>query len=210
MTARVGLLAACARGSAAVEFALLAPFVMVFGTLGYAGVVLHAGAVSLETGAAAAARWAILGTDAADDGGCRSPVATRTGMIRCIVERHVCPASGSFCYWDSTWLAEGDDKVVSPLRLEMRSFADARNVGRAEPFTDTNANGRRDAGENYVDVNGNGTWDAETWTVAEGGSGEHVVYTLTMAQRVIHPLLTPVMGERLIHEVRMVVRNEPF
>lgn len=210
MTALLGRLAGCARGSAAVEFALLAPFVMVFGTLGYAGVMLHAGAVSLETGAAAAARWAIIGADAADDGGCRGAVATRTAMIRCIVERHVCPADGTYCYWDATWLVEGDDDVIAPLRLEMRSFADARNVGRAEPFTDTNANGMREAGESYVDVNGNGSWDAQTWAVAEGGSGEHVVYTLSMAQRVMHPLLIPVMGERLIHEVRMVVRNEPF
>lgn len=197
-------------GSAAVEFAIIAPFLMVFGTLGYAGVVLHAGAVSLETGAAAAARWAILGVDPVDPGTCRASVTTRTDMIRCIVERHVCPTSSTFCYWDTSWLAEGDDGVIAPLRLEMRTFADARNVGRAEPFTDTNNNGQRDNGESYVDVNGNGIWDTNTWAVSEGGSGEHVVYTLTMAQKVLHPLLMPVMGTRLLHEARLVVRNEPF
>ena len=59
-------------------------------------------------------------------------------------------------------------------------------------------------------VNGNGRWDAATWSVDVGGSGDHVVYTLSMAQRVLHPLLRPVMGERVVHEARVVVRNEPF
>ena len=134
-------------GAMAVEFALLAPFVLVLATLGYAGVVLHAGSVSLETGAAAAARWAIIGADPTDPGTCRDAVATRTDMIRCIVERHVCPLGGGFCYWDADWLAEGDDGEISPLRLEMRTFADARNVGRSEPFTDANGNGVFDGKE---------------------------------------------------------------
>lgn len=198
------------RGAAAVEFALLAPFVMVLATLGYAGVVLHAGSVSLETGAAAAARWAIVGAAPVDPGHCRGTVETRVEMIRCIVERHVCPLDGGFCYWDPDWLAEGDDETLSPLRLQMRTFADARNVGRSEPFTDKNGNGVFDKGEKWVDVNGNGQWDADTWTAAEGGSGDHVVYILSMGQRVTHPMLTPLMGERLIREARVVVRNEPF
>jgi hypothetical protein len=197
-------------GMASVEFAILAPIALLLVTLGYAGVSLHAGAVSLEMGAAAAARWAVLGEAPADPGDCRVTPDTRPAMIRCAVERHVCPPGGGFCYWDAGWRVTGDDGVISPLRVEMRSFADARNVGRSEPYTDRNGNGVYDSGDLYVDVNENGRWDAQTWTATLGGSGEHVVFTLTMAQRVAHPLLVPVLGERLIHEARVVVRNEPW
>lgn len=197
-------------GLATVEFAILAPVALLLTTLGYAGVVLHAGAVSLEMGAAEAARWSVLGAAAADPGDCRVQPDTRPAMIRCAIERHVCPPGGGFCYWDSGWQAASDDGVISPLRLEFHSFADARNVGRAEPFTDANGNGVFDKGERYVDVNGNGAWDAQTWNATLGGSGEHVVFTVTMAQRVGHPLLVPLMGERLMHEARLVVRNEPY
>jgi hypothetical protein len=41
--------------------AIIAPAIVVLATVGYAGATLHAGAIALETGAAAAARWAILG-----------------------------------------------------------------------------------------------------------------------------------------------------
>jgi hypothetical protein len=37
-----------------------------------------------------------------------------------------------------------------------------------------------------------------------------VVYRVAFAQRVSHPLLTPVMGARVIREAQVVVRNEPF
>jgi hypothetical protein len=43
-----------------------------------------------------------------------------------------------------------------------------------------------------------------------GGSGDHVVYRVAFAQAVVHPLLRPVLGARLIREAQVVVRNEPF
>ena len=195
-------------GLAAIEFAILAPVTLLLTTLGYAGVALHAGAVSLEMGATAAARWAVLGAMPPDAADCRLPPDTRTAMTCCTVEQHACPPAGGFCYWDSDWQATGDDGVTGPLRIEIRSFADARNAGRSEPFTDANDNGAFDAGEQYVDVNANGAWDADMWQATLGGSGDHVVFTLSMAQRVVHPLLVPVLGARLIHEARVVVRNE--
>jgi hypothetical protein len=173
MTAR-GLsgLAADRSGLAAVEFAILAPFVVALATVGFAGVMLHAGAVSLEMGA---------------------------------------PAGGGFCYWSADWLAEGDDGVMSPLRIEMRAYVDPRNIGRPEPFIDTPPyNGVYNAGEVFTDVNGNGVWDADMGRAEPGGSGDHVVFRLTMAQAVRHPLLTPIFGARLLHQAQIVVRNEPF
>jgi Flp pilus assembly protein TadG len=190
-------------GTAALEFAMVAPAFAVLATVGYAGVVLHAGALSLETGVAAAARWAIVGETPKD--------STRQAEIRRIVTEHVCPDTGEFCYWTTDWLATGDDGVTSPLRILMRAYVDPRNLGRPEPFTDKAPfDGTWTAGEVFTDVNGNGTWDPDMGAATPGGSGDHVVYRVAFAQRVSHPLLTPVMGSLLIREAQVVVRNEPF
>jgi Flp pilus assembly pilin Flp len=190
-------------GTAAVEFALLAPAIATLATVGYAGVVLHAGALSLETGVAAAARWAIVGETPAG--------STRQAEIRRIVTEHVCPPDGGFCYWTTDWIATGDDGVTSPLRILMKAYVDPRNIGRPEPFTDKAPfDGKWSAGEAFVDVNGNGSWDPDMGAATPGGSGDHVIYRVAFAQRVSHPLLTPLMGAQTLREAQVVVRNEPF
>lgn len=203
MTRRRPALAADRSGAVAVEFAILAPIAVTLATVGFGMVTLHAGAVSLEMGAAAAARASIVGAIPAG--------TTRPEEIRRIVTEHVCPPGGGFCYWDSGWRAESDDGSLSPLRIEMRAYVDPRNIGRPEPFTDASPfNGVYDLGETFDDVNGNGVWDADMGRAEPGGSGDHVVFRLTMAQVVRHPMLTPIFGARLLHQAQIVVRNEPF
>ncbi len=189
-------------GAASVEFAIIAPAIVVLATVGYAGATLHAGAIALETGAAAAARWAILGETPAG--------STRPAEIRRIVTDHVCPPAGGFCYWSSDWTTLDEEGIASPLRVEMSAHVDPRNLGRPEPFADANGNGRFDAGETFQDVNGNGRWDADMGRSDPGGSGDLVVYRLAFAQRVTHPLLAPALGSLHVHRAQVVVRNEPF
>lgn len=190
-------------GLASIEFAILAPIVVVMATVGYALSMLQAGAASLEMGAAAAARKSIIGD--VPQG------SSRSAEIRRIVTEHVCPPGGKFCYWSPSWLAESDDGEIAPLRIEMRAYIDPRNIGRPEPFSDTApANGVFDPGEDYDDINGNGQWDADMGISAPGGSGDYVVFRLTMAQDVRHPLLVPVLGQRMLRHAQIVVRNEPF
>ena len=200
---RLRALAADRSASVAVEFAILAPIAVTLATVGFSGVMLHAGAVSLEMGAAAAARASIIGVT--------PPGRTRPEEIRRIVTEHVCPPGEGFCYWDSGWMAESDDGALSPLRIEARAYVDPRNIGRPEPFVDKKPyNGVYDLGETFTDVNGNGVWDTDMGRAEPGGSGDHVVFRLTMAQAVRHPMLTPIFGERLLHQAQIVVRNEPF
>jgi len=196
-------LAACRRGVAAVEFALIAPIVVGTVTLGAQALALHAGAVALEAGAAAAARRAALGETLAGE--------TRETAIRRIVTAHVCPMAGGVCHWSTRWTTESFDGVTSPLKIEARAYRDPRNIGLPEPFVDLPPfNGRRDAGETYVDVNGNGRWDADMGLAQLGGAGDYVVYTLTIAQEVRHPLLWPAMGKLHFRTAELVVRNEPY
>lgn len=190
-------------GSAAVEFAIAAPTIVVAAATATGALFLHAGGVSLETGVAAAARGVVTG--ARPDG------EDRAAAVRRIVTNHVCPSGGGFCFWDPSWISESDDGVVSPLRVTTRAYVDPRNIGRPEPFTDAAPeNGVYDAGEAFLDVNENGVWDADMGRAEPGGGGDYVVFSVAMAQAVDNPLLRAVVGAQLIREARLVVRNEPF
>ena len=57
-----------------------------------------------------------------------------------------------------------------------------------EPFTDTNGNGVRDAGECFSDVNGNGTWDADPGRAGQGGAGAVTLYTMTASYPRVFPV----------------------
>ncbi len=58
---------------------------------------------------------------------------------------------------------------VDPTNNDTATRTQAGNGAGFEPFTDTNGNGTRDAGEAFVDLNENGVWDsniATTWVKA--------------------------------------------
>jgi hypothetical protein len=192
------------RGIVAIEFALVAPLVLLMFTGTYSMLMIHLGGVALEGGTAAAARATITGN---------LPTAgTREDTIREIITWHVCPYSlgeGTVCYWaEKDSLADGD--VSDPLIVETLAYVDPRNIGRPEPFTDTNANGEWDASETFTDVNGNGQWDRDMGTASAGGAGDHVLYDVHMRQAVNHPLLVPIFGRTVTHRAQLVVRNEPY
>jgi hypothetical protein len=89
------------------------------------------------------------------------------------------------------------------------SFAD---VGKPEPFTDSNSNGSYDAGEPYTDVNGNGQWDADMGEAGLGGPGAIVVYQISADWTLLTPLLVPFMGTdgKMRLSASVAVRNEPY
>lgn len=193
-------------GIVAIEFAMLAPVMLVTMTMGYSALILHSGAVALETGTTAAARHAVIGVEAAPGG--------RNAAVRDIVTRHVCPLSvtgSGGCWWSGSSLSESDDGAVSPLGIRMRAYVDPRNLGRPEPFSDVAPeNGVFDPGESYTDVNNNGQWDGDMGRAEAGGSGDYVVYEISMPQDVGNPLLFPLLGRVVVHHAELVVRNEPY
>lgn len=193
-------------GIVAIEFAMTAPVLLVMMTMGYSALILHSGGVALETAATAAARHAIVGIEAQPGG--------RNAEVRDIITRHVCPlavtGSGS-CWWSESTLSESDDGAVSPLGIKMRAYVDPRSFGRPEPYSDVApANGAHDPGEPFTDVNANGQWDSDMGRADAGGSGDYVVYEITMPQDVGNPLLFPLLGTVIFHHAELVVRNEPF
>ena len=191
------------RGMSTVEFAVAAPAVMLFATVAVAALFLHAGSVSLDMGAAAAARAVSVG---ALDGG-----EERIDAVRRIVTDHVCPDDGNFCHWSRGWSSESDDGETGPLRIRTMAYVDPRNLGRPEPFVDLDPfNGVYDAGEVYTDVNANGAWDADMGASSLGGSGDYVIFEISMgagrapsaadagAGRARHPLCAARRAQRAV------------
>ncbi|MBU6266022.1 MAG: pilus assembly protein [Sphingomonadales bacterium] len=69
------------------------------------------------------------------------------------------------------------------VSLTRTTYADFSDIGRAEKFTDSNANGTCDRGEPYTDENGNGHWDADIGVTGNGTADSVVVYKATAQYR---------------------------
>ncbi|MFC7052735.1 TadE family protein [Hansschlegelia quercus] len=171
----------------AVEFALIAPVLMFF-IMGICEMGLMAGAQNILDGAAFAA-------SRAGKTGYVATSKTQQQMITAAVTKIV----GSYL---------NPSKIV----VTSLSYSDFSNVGQPEPYTDTNKNGKRDAGESFIDVNGNGAWDSDQGKSGYGAAGEIVLYTLTYNWSLFTPMMSKLVGSGGIVplKARVVVRNEPY
>lgn len=177
------------RGTALVEFALVAPplFLLVVGMFEVAMLMFID--VSVEGGLKEAARWGITGQQSTD------PALTREEQIVKIIE------ANTFGLVDLT------DADVSIMVYD--SFSD---VGKPEPWTDSPPyNGIHDAGEPYDDVNGDGEYSEDQGIAGAGSFGDVVEYTVHYTWGMMTPLIGRLMGtDGVIHlSASVVVQNEP-
>lgn len=91
-----------------------------------------------------------------------------------------------------------------------RSFSDYSKIA-PEPFKDDNSNGLRDAGECYADVNDNNQWDANPGKTGVGGAKDSVVYTMIIRYPRVFPL-AGLIGWTPTQEISAVtiLKNQPF
>jgi len=120
---------------------------------------------------------------------------------------------------NATQSTQIDQKVIDAVKAiaPRATFASTREnydnyseVG-PEPFTDTNHNGIRDAGECYSDVNGNAQWDADPGMAGQGGANDVTVYTMT----VTYPRLFPfawLIGWSASQTIKAttILKNQPY
>lgn len=184
---RPGRLVRCCRGVALTEFALSAPilFLAVMGVIELAMMMFVT--TLMEGGLREAARFGITGYT--------PPGVTREDRIREIVAEHM--------------VGLIDASAITITQLIYPSFSD---VGKPEPFGDTNGNGSYDAGEPYTDVNGNGQWDADMGAAGIGGPGDIVLYTVKADWSTLTPYMAPLFGADggVPLKASVVVRNEPY
>jgi Flp pilus assembly pilin Flp len=172
------------RGATLTEFALVAP-VMLLMLMGLFDLCYQSYAQSILNGAVqAAARRATLEGNSS---------TTTTAALDAAVVSQVRVIARNL-RWDSD-------------RKSYASFGDIR----AEPFSDTNANGRYDLGECFSDANGNGVWDSDPGVTGQGGANDVTLYTINIT----YPRLFPLYGlmgaspEQTI-TARTLLKNQPY
>lgn len=97
------------------------------------------------------------------------------------------------------------------LNFSRLNYRDFSGVGRQEPFTDSNGNGVRNAGECYTDMNNNSTWDADQGGSGQGGAGDVVLYRVSLTFDRLFPLWK-MLGEQQSETITIstVLRNQPY
>lgn len=172
------------RGSPAVEFAIVAPVIILIFVAVFELGMLEICRNALEVAAREASRMGITGAVPAG-------FKTREAAIEATVQTIAGP------YFSAGSLVVTTDVFKSYSTIY------------PEPWTDTNHNGTWDAGEAYVDVNANGHWDANPAASGAGGSGDVVRYTITARRPFMTPIWHSLMGgSDAEFQVQILVRNE--
>lgn len=170
------------RGATLVEFAIVCP-VMLLLMMGLGDMLYQIYAQAVLNGAVQKAA-----RDSGIEGGAAN-TATIDGQVSSIVGKVV---------GNATFVA---------TRKSYDSFSEVA----PEPFTDTNGNGIRDAGECFTDENGNGTWDADPGLAGQGGAGAVTLYTVTATYPHIFPVgrLLGWTGSQVI-SASTLLKNQPY
>ncbi len=102
--------------------------------------------------------------------------------------------------------------VIDQTNIETLVYPNFTSIGEPEPYTDTNGNGVHDAGEPFTDINCNSQWDPDMGKAGLGHGGEVVLYSINYELELMTGLLAPLMGKdgKFPLAASVVVRNEPF
>lgn len=97
------------------------------------------------------------------------------------------------------------------IELRRRNFASFAHIVQPEQFTDTNGNGKCDAGEPFEDLNGNAIWDRDRGRDGLGGARDAVVLIATATYERLLPMPGEGgLGRTVTLEGKTVLRNQPF
>ena len=97
-------------------------------------------------------------------------------------------------------------------QFERVSYEDFDDVGRPEAWNDSDGDGTCNNDENFVDENGNGIWDEDIGIDGNGGAGDVVVYKVNVSYAPVFavPLLAKAGDLRTISATTALKRNQPF
>ncbi|MBB3861218.1 Flp pilus assembly pilin Flp [Novosphingobium hassiacum] len=104
-------------------------------------------------------------------------------------------------------------RVVPDARFVFarKAYSNFSDVGTAEDFTDSNANGICDAGEPYEDANGSGTWDRDRGLNGLGGARDAVLYKVSMTYQRPLPMASLLgFSDTVTSTAATVLRNQPY
>lgn len=98
------------------------------------------------------------------------------------------------------------------LSFERKAYASFSDVGRPEDFTDRDNDGLCNNGEPYEDANRNGRWDTDAGSAGFGGARDAVLYTVTVTYPRLVPIAAFIPGQNknFTLKSRSVLRNQPY
>ena len=179
---RTRALATDRRGSTIIEFAIVAPVMMVV-LMGLGDLLYQTYVQSLLTGAMQKAA-----RDSTIQGAAQNTAALDAKVIAMVT-----PIAHNSTYTSTR-----------------ESYSTFQSI-KPEPFTDSNGNGIRDPGECFTDINGNGVWDADPGIAGDGGADDAVLYTLTVTYPRIFPVagLIGLPSTQTI-TAKTLLKNQPY
>jgi Flp pilus assembly protein TadG len=100
----------------------------------------------------------------------------------------------------------------STLQFGRTAYTNFSDVGQAEDFTDSDGDDICNNGEPYEDSNGNGTWDADQGIAGQGGARDAVLYTVIVSYPRMFPIarLIPGQTDTFTMQSQTVLRNQPW
>lgn len=106
--------------------------------------------------------------------------------------------------------ALANNSTITITRRFYKTFSTAA-AARAETWTDTNNNGRCDAGEPYEDANNNLTWDADGGNAGQGGAKDATLYTVAVTYNRMFPLYNLVnISKTTSVQAATILKNQPY
>lgn len=170
------------RGSTVVEFAVVAP-VMLLMMFGLMELTFQAYVQSTLDGAVnAAARSGTTENNAADQAALDAKV---TSQVQTVVRN-------------------------AQLTFARKNYETVSDIGKPELFTDSNGNSRRDAGECFIDYNRNARWDADRGRDGQGGADDFIEYKAVADYKRLFPMAMFGLPDRTTLTSLSVLRNQPY
>ena len=97
------------------------------------------------------------------------------------------------------------------VTFDRKSYTSFSDVGAPEDFTDLDGDGICNNGEPFEDANGNGSWDADRGRSGSGGARDAVLYTVTVSYPRAFPLAKFIgVSDRHQAQSQTVLRNQPW
>ena len=97
------------------------------------------------------------------------------------------------------------------LTFNRTTYSDFSDVGMPEDFDDVDKDGTCDNGEPFEDANGNGTYDLDRGKTGNGGARDAVLYTVSVSYKRILPIGRLIgQSDTMKMSVTSVLRNQPY
>ncbi len=100
----------------------------------------------------------------------------------------------------------------STLQFGRSAYTNFSDVGQAEDFTDSDNDEICNNGEPFEDANGNGQWDTDQGIAGQGGARDAVLYTVIVSYPRMFPIarLIPGQTDTFTMQSQTVLRNQPY